>query len=108
MVYCFDIDGTLCSNTYGDYEKAVPDTSAIACLNALYEAGHEIVLFTARGSTTGIDWRALTERQLRGWNVKYHRLLFGKPDADVYVDDRAVNSADWLLQMRQDEMRGRT
>ena len=67
----------------------------IARANALYESGHRIVLFTARGTTTGIDWRQLTESQLCSWGVKYHTLLFGKPEADIFVDDRAMGPTSW-------------
>lgn len=95
MIYCFDIDGTLCTKTGGDYEKAESYPDRIAIVNSLHEAGHEIKLFTARGSTTGIDWRALTERQLREWNVRYHVLIMGKPEADIFVDDKAFNSDQW-------------
>lgn len=91
MVYCFDIDGTLCTNTNGDYERAEPYPEVIAQINALYEESHQIKLYTARGSTTGLDWRELTEKQLRSWGVKYHELLFGKPYADVYVDDKVIS-----------------
>ena len=30
----------------------------------------------------------LTKKQLKRWDVKYHRLLFGKPVFDVYIDDK--------------------
>ena len=53
--YCFDIDGTICTNTDGDYASAKPFESRINHINALYNAGHTISFFTARGSTTGID-----------------------------------------------------
>lgn len=95
MTYCFDIDGTLCSNTDGDYSRAVPFYQVIAQVNRLYAGGHRILLYTARGTTTGIDWRELTEHQLKEWNVHYHELFMGKPTADVYIDDKAVNFADW-------------
>ena len=94
-VYCFDIDGTICSNTEGAYEAAEPFSDAIAALNALYDAGHRIHLHTARGSSTGIDWRELTERQLREWGVRYHCLFMGKPSADVYIDDKTINAQAW-------------
>ena len=96
MIYCFDIDGTLCSNTWGDYEQAEPFPEIIVQINALYEAGHEIILFTARGTVTGIDWRELTEGQLHSWGVKYHKLLFGKPYADIYVDDKGISPQLWM------------
>jgi hydroxymethylpyrimidine pyrophosphatase-like HAD family hydrolase len=95
MTFCFDIDGTLCTNTHGDYELAVPFGDAIAAVNRLYDEGHVIQLYTARGSTTGLDLRPLTESQLAVWGVKYHELYFGKPTADVYVDDRAINFEVW-------------
>ena len=90
--YCFDIDGTLCDNTDGLYEKAEPYYGHIEELNRLYEDGNRIILFTARGSTTGINWKKVTERQLKKWGVKYHKLIFGKPQADIYVDDKGVKS----------------
>jgi len=95
LTYCIDVDGTLCTNTEGDYERAEPMPDVIAEINRLYDAGHTILLLTARGSTTAIDWRACTERQLAAWNVRYHSLSFGKPTADVYVDDKAINAQAW-------------
>lgn len=94
--YCFDIDGTICMNTEGAYDMARPLPKRIAKLNALYDEGHEIILFTARGSTTGIDWSDKTRLQLKTWGVKYHKLLFGKPFAHVFIDDRAINDKDWF------------
>ena len=96
MIYCFDIDGTLCTNTEGTYEDARPIPEVIARVNALHAAGHRILLQTARGATTGIDWRAKTEEQLARWGGRYHGLYFGKPTADLYVDDKAVNVKEWL------------
>lgn len=95
LIYCFDIDGTLCTNTEGDYENAHPFPDVVQEVNRLFEAGHRIILLTARGSTTGIDWRPTTERQMREWGVKYHELHLGKPTADVYVDDKAINADAW-------------
>jgi hypothetical protein len=95
MIYCFDIDGTLCTITNGAYEQAEPFLNRIAVVNSLFKAGHRIKLFTARGSTTGIDWRVTTERQLAIWNVHYHELIMGKPEADIFIDDKAFNAESW-------------
>jgi hypothetical protein len=100
MIYCFDIDGTLCTNTDGAYEQAVPLPEVIALVNGLHAQGHRILLYTARGATTGIDWRGLTEQQLESWGVQYHQLYMGKPTADLYIDDRAINVVEWLRQQR--------
>ncbi|MFC2071649.1 hypothetical protein ACFLUU_02890 [Chloroflexota bacterium] len=96
MIYCFDIDGTLCNDTQGKYPEATPRMDVILKLNKLYDAGHTIIIHTARGATTGADWRELTERQLKAWNVKYHRLVMGRPGADVYVDDKSIHVSEWL------------
>lgn len=92
---CFDLDGTLCTNTFGEYESAEPFPWAIARVKALARAGHRVVISTARGSATGIDWSDRTRAQLERWGVEYDALVFGKPSADVYVDDRAVHTDAW-------------
>ena len=94
--YCFDIDGTICSNTDGNYEDAKPYIARIKQINSLHEEGNKIILFTARGTTTGIDWRPLTEKQLKNWGVSYDELLFGKPEADKYIDDKADDIFNWF------------
>ena len=98
MIYCFDIDGTICSFTDGNYESAIPYSNRIKQLNKLFFAGHTIKLFTARGTTTKIDWREFTIKQLKDWGVKYHELIFGKPHADIFIDDKSVHSESWFFQ----------
>ena len=96
MIYCFDIDGTICTITEGDYELAEPFYDTIEKINKSFNDGHTIYFFTARGSTTGIDWRQLTEKQLRTWGLKYDQLFMGKPTADLYIDDKCINIKDWV------------
>lgn len=94
-VFCFDLDGTLCVTEGADYENARPLPWAIERVNALYDQGHKIIIFTARGGTTGIDWRKETLAQLERWGVRYDDLRMAKPGADVYVDDKAVHVDAW-------------
>ena len=78
MVYVFDIDGTICTLTDGDYKKAKPFEERIKKINTLYKEGHNKVYFTARGMGRhhGNRFRAhndfydLTERQLEKWEAK--------------------------------------
>lgn len=90
------MDGTLCTNTEGDYEKALPLPNRISYVNRLYDHGNEITIFTARGSETGIDWFELTERQLKTWGVKFNKLILGKPFAHHYIDDRGISDSDFF------------
>ncbi len=90
--YCFDIDGIIATLTPdNNYILAEPLISNINKINKLYEAGNKIILFTARGTVTKIDWKNVTMKQLIDWGVKYHELTFGKPAADFYIDDRNLN-----------------
>jgi histidinol phosphatase-like enzyme len=99
MIYCFDLDGTLCTQTSsGKYEDAEPYRNAIRAVNQLYDQGHKIIIDTARGSTSKKDWYDVTARQLEMWGVKYHELFVGKKiHADIFVDDKAINAAAWRL-----------
>ncbi len=94
-IFAFDIDGTICTNTFGKYEEAKPFKKQINSINRLYEEGHTIKMFTARGTTTNIDWYDFTKRQLDKWGLKYHELITGKPEADYFIDDKAYNNEDW-------------
>lgn len=102
--YCFDIDGVICQTEGTDYHAARPRRDVIERINRLYDAGHEIVLQTARGmGTLGGDlarvheaWYAFTVEQMRGFGVRFHALYLGKTHADFYIDDKGMNVVDWL------------
>lgn len=94
-VFCIDIDGVIAALSPGnDYNLAIPLVENINRINKLFDNGNKIILFTARGSMTHIDWRSVTEKQLKKWNVKYHQLKFEKPAADYYIDDRMLDLND--------------
>ena len=94
LTFVIDIDGVVASLVPGnDYAEAEPLTATIAAINRLHAAGHRIIMFTARGSATGLDWSAVTRAQLGRWGLRYHDLRFGKPAADFYVDDRLMSIA---------------
>lgn len=95
-IFCFDIDGTICSKSELDYSLAKPYTDRIKQLNKLFDEGNEIILFTARGSQTGLNHENLTKTQLEQWGVNYNKLLFGKPNADYYIDDKSCDYFNWF------------
>ena len=89
MLIYVDIDGTICKTT-GGYPNAKPIKANIAKINKLYDEGHTIVYWTARGKTTGIDWTALTGQQLTRWGCKYHDVIMNtKPNFDLLIDDKS-------------------
>jgi ribonucleotide monophosphatase NagD (HAD superfamily) len=105
-VYCFDIDGTLCTEKKGDCLNAEPIPSRIAVVNRLYTQGAKIYLMTARGMLSADNdqqladknMRKMTEKQLKEWGVLYHQLFFGKPRAMHYIDDKGWNDSDFFRQ----------
>ena len=79
MIIYVDIDETICiSPKSRDYSRAAPIQNNINKINKMYDNGHTIVYWTARGTGSGIDWREVTEAQFQKWGVKYHDLKFGK------------------------------
>ena len=96
MNIVIDIDGTIC-NTPEDknYHECTAKLDNIDKSNKLYDEGHYIIYWTARGSSSKIDWEEITERQLERWGVRYHELRFGKPSYDKWIDDKAINVEDW-------------
>ena len=106
MKFVVDIDGTICTlaGKDSDYTEVSPVERRIRHLNSLYESGHTIVYFTARGMgrTNGDSSEShdlfyeLTKAQLAEWGVKHHELILGKPTGDVYIDDKGVNVKDFF------------
>ena len=96
MIYYVDIDGTICCNTQGKYHSAEPYRDRIEKINKLYDEGHTIVYWTARGSNTGLDWTELTGQQLEKWGAKHHSYIVGKPHFDIYICDKSINSETYF------------
>lgn len=89
--FCFDIDGVIALiNEELDYAKSKPNIEMIEIVNKLFDYGNEIILFTARGYLTKLDWHDVTEKQMSEWGVRYTELKFGKPAADFYIDDHTL------------------
>jgi len=91
MIIYVDIDETICD--YGDtreYPLAQPIIDNIKKINKLYDKGHYIKYWTARGTVTKIDWYDVTKKQLDEWGCKYHELSTGeKPAYDLLICDKA-------------------
>jgi hypothetical protein len=104
MTYVFDIDGTICTISDGEYNNAKPLQSRIDVVNQLYEEGHTIHFQTARGMGRTDNspiyaerlFKKLTEKQLADWGVKYHKLFMGKPAGDIYIDDKGEKDENFF------------
>ena len=108
---CFDIDGVICSQvSNGDYENAIPNKKQILIINKLYKKKYKIILFTSRymGRTKGnaklankIGYK-FTYKQLKSWNLNFHKLIMGKPSYDIIIDDKSYNYRnDWFKNLQK-------
>ena len=89
-----DIDETICCRA-DCYENVQPIVENIQRANKLYDDGHQITYWTARGTKTGVDHYNLTKSQLDKWGVKYHELKMGKPAYDIIICDKSMHPRDW-------------
>ena len=90
MVIYVDIDETICTTPNDrNYFDAEPILENIQKINKLYDEGHTIVYWTARGSRSQIDWFVLTKNQLNSWGAKHHELFVNKPYYDLFIDDKS-------------------
>lgn len=101
MIIYVDIDETICKTPEDrDYSKAVPIQKHINKINKMHDNGDTIIYWTARGTMTGIDWRDVTEKQFFEWGVKYHELKFGKPNYDLFIDDKNINAETFFKEKK--------
>jgi len=104
-IICIDLDGDVASfksdgQTYADVQ---PIPGAVEKLRNFRAHGHRIILYTARHMKTcegnvgrviakvggiTLDW-------LSRHDIPYDEIYFGKPWADVYIDDNAFRFGSW-------------
>ena len=90
LIIYVDIDETICFyEGKRHYPNAIPNKENINKINKLYNKGHEITYWTARGTVTKINWIETTYNQLKKWRCKYHHLSVGeKPPYDLLICDK--------------------
>ena len=106
MIFCFDIDNTICKTNGKDYKAAKPKKEIIKLINRLYDKGHTIKIFTSRymGRNKDSVHKAKlqgykkTFNQLKKWDLQFHKLLMGKPSYDIFVDDKALGYKKNLIK----------
>lgn len=103
--WVWDIDGTICTETGGNYQLCEPFLDAIKILNEFHDRGDEVVLHTARGmkrfnndvAAVYQNLYELTKKQLEDWGVRYDKLIMGKPYGTL-VDSDAMKVSDLKIK----------
>lgn len=105
MRICIDLDGVIAElkkegETYYDVK---PVDGAIEKIKKLKENGHYIIIYTARHMKTcnGNVAKVLAEvgqitlEWLNKYEIPYDEIVFGKPWADIYIDDNGFRFKKW-------------
>lgn len=107
MRICIDLDGVI-SELKKDgqsYIDLMPVVGVKEKLRDFKEAGHYIIIFTARHMKTcdaniGLVNKRVTKDTL-DWldkhEISYDEIFFGKPWAEIYIDDNALRFESWDL-----------
>jgi capsule biosynthesis phosphatase len=107
MRICIDLDGVICEikQTGQTYAEVLPKPLAIEKIKSLKASGHYIIINTARhmnttGSNLGLinaKITGITLEWLERHGIPYDEIYFGKPWAQVYIDDNAFRFEGWDL-----------
>ncbi|MDW8465869.1 MAG: hypothetical protein RML35_06720 [Chloroherpetonaceae bacterium] len=105
MRIVINLDGTICpiKQPNETYEDLKPLPQAAERIRELRAQGHYIIIQTARHMKTcngnvGLAMKKigkLTLEWLDKHGIEYDEIYFGKPNADVYIDDRALRFESW-------------
>ena len=114
-IIAFDLDDTLCTRPSDKeilgiekYHYCEPIKEMIDLSNALYDKGHTIYIYTARGMHTlngdvGEIYAKLydiTLDSLKKWGVKHNGLYMGKMHYDLLIDDKAMGLDEANIKLK--------
>ena len=98
--FVFDLDGTVCETKRPDqtYRQVKPIKGMPEILRKLHEDGHYIIIHTARNMLTYAgNVGKITAHQVpiivdwfRQWKIPFDEIVVGKPLADFYICDKAI------------------
>src|SRR5574340_470722 len=89
LTVAVDIDGILTNETEGwNYHLRTPNQKNIDAVNALYDAGHLVILYSARH----VEDMEATKEWMEKHGVRHHAITLGKMHYDVMIDDKTFSS----------------
>lgn len=105
MRICIDLDGTICEmrKPGQTYKDVLPKPGAKEFILNLHNEGHTIIINTARnmqtqGHNLGRVMKnvgKITLEWLDLHDIYYDEIFFGKPNADITIDDRCYRFTSW-------------
>lgn len=98
-----DLDDTILGTDRWDLDvpghNQQPIGNVVACLKWLRSSGVKVVIFTSRKSSS----REQTIAQLAEHDIEYDKIVFDKPQFDLFVDNKAMMfQGNWSNQFTID------
>jgi hypothetical protein len=94
MILAIDFDGVLhdIANPLPGKRMGAPLPGAVDAMDELHDAGHELIIHSVRGGKPKViaDW-------CEYYDIPYHSITNIKPNADLFIDDRARQFIAWEL-----------
>ena len=90
-IIAIDIDGTLCTISE-NYEECKLLDNAKESIDYIRSKGYKVFLHTGRhilNSEVTIKW-------LKQNDINYDHIVFGKPPAKYYIDDKGISFDSWV------------
>lgn len=117
---CFDLDGTICELRSGTqtYSEVQVKSGIKELIDELKKDGHTIIIHTARNMNTQghnvgkvlKNIGKITLEWLDRNEIQYDEIFFGKPNADITIDDRCLRfdgceniSSELIYTLAKDE-----
>lgn len=91
MILAIDFDGVLCDNNHvkPGFRMGEPIEGAQHAMLTLQRQGDTLIIHTTRDRFTPVeDW-------LRHFEIPYDTVTNIKPNADVFIDDKAIRFTSW-------------
>lgn len=105
MKICIDLDNVIAKfkQNKQTYKDVKPIPGAIQKIQKLKQNGHYIIIQTARHMKTCQSNQGLIVKKigkitldwLEKYKIPYDEIYFGKPHADIYIDDNAYRFKNW-------------
>ena len=91
-ILAIDFDGVIhdYKNPVEGKRMGLPIEGTKEALTQLFDEGNEIIVFSVWGNQEDVigDW-------MEYYEIPYHSITNIKPNADIYLDDRAIRFEGW-------------
>lgn len=94
---CFDLDGVICNIDNDNYALRTPIMKTIGRMQMMADNSVTIIIINTGRHINNL---LVTKQWLKKYDVQYDHIQFGKPVADVYIDDKGWRFEGWTNELK--------